>query len=553
MNRGTALRRARPGGSHDCEATEAQTEERLSAGPVPNGVDLSRARQKSTGIDLARKSLLAAYVFSFCSTLNALLARRLQMILPERGKSARAAQRDNHRKRRSFLQVEVKVHELKERDELQLSDLFSDETIHEVCKEVGYTFRDRAFTPAITLGLFVSQVLHRDEPCTSVVARINRYRKDRGLKAVSTDASAYCKARARLPVALAKRLIEMMRGRGRHRTPLEWQWHRRNVYLVDGLVVTAPDTEENQQVYAQPSSQAEGLGFPQVRMVITTSLATGCTLHYNTGPVEGKKTGEVSLFREKHGTFSANDIVVADSNFESFTDAALLRTRGVDLVCCINGTREDPFTDPCLAIDDQTVILPKPKFCTQRFTRELWQSLPESLEVRIIRYRTSGRQSEITLVTTLTDRQEYPAEDIAGLYGFRWDVELDIRALKTAMGMDRLRCRRPENLDREIAVHVLAYNLVRWLMCDTAKVFDVHPRQISFSIARDAWLAFADELETVNDLAWIIASAGSRFVRNRPGRTEPRAIKRRQSKYEKLKEPRPSRRRKAAAPQPDVP
>ena len=147
------------------------------------------------------------------------------------------------------------------------------------------------------------------------------------------------------------------------------------------------------------------------------------------------------------------------------------------------------------------------------------------------------------------DRKLYPAEDIAELYGFRWDVELDIRCIKTSMGMCHLRCHRPENLDREIAVHVLAHNLVSWLKQDTAKVFNVHPRQVSFSIARDAWRALADELRTTDDLAWIIFSTGCRFVRNRPGRSEPRAIKRRHSKYERLKNPRPSRLARMAAQQ----
>ena len=79
-------------------------------------------------------------------------------------------------------------------------------------------------------------------------------------------------------------------------------------------------------------------------------------------------------------------------------------------------------------------------------------------------------------------------------------------------------------------------------MCDTAEILEVHPREISFSTARDAWLAFHDELETLDDIVWIIHSSGSHLVRNRPGRNEPRAIKRGHSKYPKLKEPRPSHR-----------
>lgn len=110
------------------------------------------------------------------------------------------------------------------------------------------------------------------------------------------------------------------------------------------------------------------------------------------------------------------------------------------------------------------------------------------------------------------------------------------------MGMGELRCLTPKNLDREIAVGVLAHNFVRVLMCDTAAVLEVHPREISFSSARDTWLAFHDERATIEDIAWMIHSTTSHFVRNRPGRNEPRAIKRRHAKYPKLKEPRLSHR-----------
>lgn len=471
------------------------------------------------------------------------------MILPPRGVASSTGKRRQFKRNRKTRQVRARVKKLKAREELRLSEVFDDNEIHDICGELNIEYRKREFTPAVVLGLFVSQTLNPDESCATVLTRFNKSRKRNGLKPVSKDPSAYCKARGRLPLKLIERLTTMTSELARKKTPDGWKWKGRNVYLVDGLVVHAPDTEANQQAYPQPASQEDGLGFPQVRMVITTSLATGCSLHYNMGMVEGKRTGEVTLFREKHGTFSAGDIAIGDSNFESFVDAALLKDRGVDVVCCINGTRESPFDGLCKTIEDTTKTIYKPTYDSSRFTRERWESMPDSINVRIIRYRTSGRKEEVTIVTTLLDRERYPAQDIADLYGYRWEVELDIRSIKSAMGMNELRCHTPENLEREIAVHILAYNLVRLLMCDTAEVFEVHPREISFSSARHAWLHFSDELETEDDLMWIILSAAE-LVRQRPGRNEPRAVKRRNTKYPKLKIPRPSRnnpKKKAAA------
>jgi hypothetical protein len=144
-------------------------------------------------------------------------------------------------------------------------------------------------------------------------------------------------------------------------------------------------------------------------------------------------------------------------------------------------------------------------------------------------------------VTTLLDTHLYPAQAIAELYGLRWDVEIDIGCFKTTMGQGELRCHTPDNIEREIAVSILAYNLVRLLMNDAAQVATLHPREISFSHSRDAWVAFGKEIENAYDLMWIILSACARFVRDRPGRQEPREIKARHAKYPKLIQPRPSR------------
>lgn len=469
------------------------------------------------------------------------------MILPPRKASVETHLEEQKRERERkqllrFDEILKRLERLKALEKIRLHHLFDDEEIHQMCDTLNLEFRDRVFTPAITLGLFVSQVLSRGDACITVMAKFNRERKDRGLSPVSEDASAYTKARARLPVELIDHLSDRVRKMAHNMTPDEWKWNGLNVYLVDGFVLRAPDTLANQKKYPQPSSQKEGLGFPQVRVVTTTSLASGCVVHHNTAPVEGKKTGEVSLFREKHKDFEKGDIVVADSNFESFHDAALLIRRGVHMVCCINGTRNSPFEGACETIEDMMVELRKPKFDSSRFTRKEWNALPKRILYRMIRYRVAGCEAPITIVTTLTDRQRFTAEDIAELYGLRWDVEVDIRSYKSSMGMCELRCLTPENLDREIAVAVLGYNLVRVLMCDTAAVLEVHPREISFSSARDAWLAFHDERETIDDVAWLIHSTASHLVRNRPGRNEPRAIKRRHTKYPKLQEPRPSHR-----------
>lgn len=465
------------------------------------------------------------------------------MILPPRGGSVDGKVPTKRPRKMSSSEIRQRVRELQAEGGIRLLDVMSDDEIHQLCDELKIEFRIRDYSPAITLGLFVSQSASRGDACSTVVTQFNKARKAQGLPPVSGDASAYCKARSRLPIKLIHGVGDRVVEIANSKIPKEWQWCGRDVYLVDGFVLRAPDTAENQAAYPQPSSQKEGLGFPQVRVVLTTSLAHGCIVHYGTAKVEGKQTGEVNIFREKHAEFKPDDIVVTDANFESFKHIVALNRRGVDLVCCMNGSRNSPFEGSCTKIEERIIMIKKPRFDSSRFTRSEWESLPAKVQCRVIRYRVSGRQTEITIVTTLLNAEIYSAEAIAELYGLRWDVELDIRSFKSTMGMCDLRCQTPENLNREIAAGVLAHNLVRLLMCDAAAVMaEVHPREISFSRARDAWITYSDELKTPTDLMWIILATIGRTVRNRPNRVEPRAIKRRPlGKYRLLKIPRRGR------------
>ena len=181
----------------------------------------------------------------------------------------------------------------------------------------------------------------------------------------------------------------------------------------------------------------------------------------------------------------------------------------------------------------------RPKFDKHRFTREQWEALPKFLNVRIIRYQTDGRNEEITIITTLLDQERYPAREIAELYGYRWNCELDIRSIKTVMGMGELRCKSPAMLRREIYNYFLAYNLVRAAMSDAARITDQEPRKLSFKNAMQSIIEHAS-LTRINEsgTATLLWSIACNNVGGRPGRKEPRKLKRRKTKYSYMTRPR---------------
>jgi len=442
----------------------------------------------------------------------------------------------------SIRQARVAAELARDSGNLLLLQVFDSQTIRRITNDLllgQRVTRDRAFTPEITVGLFVQQALSERCGCQKIVHEHNTTRKRQGQSQLSSDSSSYCEARLRLPIALLTHLLGLTIRLAGSALSDQWLWHERRAILVDGLVTNAPDTPANQEAFPQTASQEPGLGFPQVRQLVSICLATGVVLDVKIGPVVGKKTGEASLFRQMMPSFERGDIIVADSNFECYRDLAALTKEGVDMVCEKNATRSSPFTGPCTCVEDAIVVLDKPAMNSSRFTPEEYAALPERLRIRIIRLRIGGRKGEITLVTTLTDQKRYPTEDIAALYKARWNCELDIRSIKSVLGMGELSCRSPEMLRREIIVYYLAYNLIRVSMIDAAKIAKCEPRELSFKNAKNAWLSYVQHFKQDADaFTWLLSAIATVRVRDRPDRHEPRAVKRRHAKYPRLKIPR---------------
>lgn len=454
----------------------------------------------------------------------------------------RRSDRKKDKKPISVKQVQAKIESLIGSDDLLLPKLFDVAAIEAILAEQDKPDqpqrRARVYTIPMTLNLFMQQVLVKDRGCKEVVTLLNQLRKNDNLPEVSTNTTSYCDARARIPLFLIKTLVARTAKLVSDKLTEEDLWFERRVLLVDGFVVNAPDTPENQVAYPQSKSQKAGLGFPQVRGCVSICLASGVINDIQYGPTVGKKTGEATLFRQMFVNYKRGDIVVADSNFESYRDLATLKRKGVDMICDKNGSRESPFQGRCKILEETTKELPRPDFDKSRFTQSEWETLPATLSVRIIRCKIGGRKKELTLVTTLLDRNAYPAREIVKLYKHRWECELDIRSIKSVMGMNWLSCHTPEMLERELMVYILAYNIIRMTMYDSAKIVGERARDLSFKNAKDSWIAFGKAGNDSRSYAWLVWAIVQAPLRKRPGRQEPRKIKRRNSKYEHLKVPR---------------
>jgi Transposase DDE domain len=449
-------------------------------------------------------------------------------------------------------QFEVTRHRLREQPGLPFLTALSRDTVEAASRLGQHPWRQRVYTPWITLGLFLSQALADDHSCDDAVARFQEFRADRGLPPVAPGTSGYCEARQRLPEALTWDLVRRTGQAIQRQAEDAWLFHGRSVQVVDGTTVVMPDTPENQAAYPQLDPQAPGAGFPIARLLAVFSLAAGTVLEATLGPYQGQQTGEQALLRRVLDHFRPGEIVLADRFHSSYWTIAALQARGVDLVARLHQARTADFRrGRRLGREDHVVTWTKPAHVPEWMSRTEYDAMPAQLTVRELRVRVRDRAKrvrDLVVVTTLADAATYPAGELGGLFRQRWHAELDLRALKTAMHMEMLRTKSPAMVRKEVAVHLLAYNLIRGLMAEAARAREVEPRRLSFTGALHTVRSFEaghlyDPERIAADLPRLRELIVRKRVGERPDRCEPRAVKRRPKPYPRLTMPRRAARR----------
>lgn len=404
--------------------------------------------------------------------------------------------------------------------------------------------RDRLFTPTRTFWLFLAQIFSADGSCTEAVRRALTWLASDGCEA-SPDSSAYCQARQRLSLEFVQDVMKQVRDRLEARASN--CWYGRTVKVVDGSSLSMPDTSANQQAFPQPDGQKPGCGFPVMRLLGLFSLASGGLLEYATGSLA---IAELELWRQLWPSLSRGDVILADRNFSGYAYLGMLLGQGVDSVVRLNAKRSaGSRVIEKLGPGEYLVEWSKSGGCPEWMSTQHWQELPDKLVLRQIDVAidTPGyRTNSVSIVTTLFDRKRFPRKAFGELYRQRWQVELFFKTLKTTMKMDILRTKSPDMIHKEVAMHLLAYNLIRALMAEAAQQYPVKAGQlISFKQSVDFVRTWAPTLAAVNNdekrnnmeeilLRYIARSV----VRVRPGRSEPRARKRRPKNYPLLNKPR---------------
>ena len=394
--------------------------------------------------------------------------------------------------------------------------------------------RERLYPPTVTLSMFMRQALEADGSCHKAVNGWAAQRAADGLSPCSVRTGGYCRARQRLPLEMVSTLTRQTGRLLSEKALAQWLWRGRAVKLVDGTGLSMPDTPENQALYPQPSTQAPGIGFPLARLVMVICLATGAALDAAIGPHRGKGSGELALVRRLLEGFRLGDVMLADALYCNYFLIATLMAAGVDVLFEQNGSRITDFRrGQSLGTRDHIVRWPKPAARPEWMTPEQYAHSPDELTLREVKV------AHQVLVTTLLDHRRVGKDDLSELYARRWNVELDLRNLKTTTGMDVLSCQTPQMNEKQLWVHLLAYNVIRLLMAQAACNAGVDPRSLSFKHAVQLWTEWvARGLSATKDCHRLFTLIAQSRVGHRPGRIEPRMRKRRPKPYPWLKVPR---------------
>ncbi len=315
---------------------------------------------------------------------------------------------------------------------------------------------------------------------------------------------------------------------------------------MDGSTTQLADTPDNQLEYPQPSTQKQGCGFPVMKLAVLFSLDSGTIPNVLTGNLH---MHDLRLFRRLWDRLKSGDILLGDRAYGEYATVAGLKQRAVDVIARLHQGRKVDFRKAQrLGKNDGLFTWRRGCQRSEIFTKREWSLLPETIQVRILRFIIDVpgfRWHQVMLVTTLLDPKLFPAHQLAKAYARRWRLEMCLRDIKTTLGMESLRCQSPAMARKEMLAFLIAHNLTRCVMAEAARLYDAGLEHVSFKGTLDALRQYSAAISAARNRKvrlqlWqdLLLNLVRDQVPLRPNRSEPRAVKRRPKPYPLLNKPR---------------
>ena len=395
------------------------------------------------------------------------------------------------------------------------------------------TVRRRKLPAEYVVWIVIGMGLFRDRSIQEVVRHLDLVLPD--AKAPSGRAGvtggAVVQARDRLGSEPLAALFAQTGQRWADASADEHRWRGLAVYGMDGSTLRVADTEANEVAFRRPGSGRGRAGYPQLRLVALMVLRS----HLLADLVVGScRDAELRLAEPIWERIPDSSLIIVDRGFICYHVFHRVQTHGSHRHWLTRAKANMKWRVlQRLGPNDHLVELP-----INRNTRRAHPDLPETLQVRAIRYHRRGFRPQI-LLTSLLDPVAYPAAEIIELYHERWELELGFDEVKTHTleREEALRSRAPERVRQELWGLAIGYNLVRLEIERVARRAGVAPRRMSYRhtlmLIRNfwvtAWLAspgvLPRRLDTLHE------ELGLLILPERRSRTFPRAVKIKMSNY----------------------
>lgn len=405
--------------------------------------------------------------------------------------------------------------------------------------------RDRDYTRWRTFWCMLWQSLNPDASGREVVRQLQAlFGLENGPK-LSEDDGAYCRAKARLPLTQFAKGLAATAKAADQLAPAVTPLQGRALKAIDGSAITLADTPKNRKAYP-PLQCADVPSFPMLRIVVFFSLLSGAISFLAQGSLA---ISELALFGSLMSQLAKGDILLGDRAFGCYPVIALLQhSFQVDFIGRTTRRVDGRQRRKRLAKNDWLVVWKKSAKPSPWLSALQWVGLPKQMTLRAVKgrcFQKGFRVRQVTLVTTLLDPQIYPAQEILQAYLRRWRLEMCLDDLKTTLKMDLLRGRSPEMVQKELYTRLIAHNLIRCIVAQAAAEHHVALERISFKGSLDALRHFSQAMARARSKkkrrelrAQLLNTLAADLVPERPGRREPRAVKRKKNKYPRLDLPR---------------
>jgi len=427
---------------------------------------------------------------------------------------------------------------LREAPLVALREALTDQDIVDACAVCGHTFRSRQYDPVVTVLHFLMQAIQREESFAAtwqeLWATLSMRWPQRDLP--SRDLSALTHARRRLP----KQVLQYLARQACQKTQDldEQRWRGLRLRALDGTTVSMPATGSLFRHFGRHRARGRRVRYPLGTLVCLLRVGTSVIEDFRFGPYD---PGEDKTSRPLLGSLTPEDLLLADRGFSGSPTLARLEARGTHFLMRKH-PRLKPENLPVLRRLGQSDFLTE--LAVSRPARKQDPSLPKTVRVRIFKatWRTPvGQRITEWFVTSLMDPKRHPKRTLAKLYHERWQIEISYLEFKQTLHSDVLRSKTCDTIYKELAAHILAYQLVRLLICQAAQKHGTKPTEISFLNAARCVVSFSSRMSVMP--ARNLPAAYQRLLDTiarckidvRPGRVEPRAIARETKHYPRLR------------------